>query len=66
MQTVIIVEHDTKDALKSSPLWQPIMDLFLADGAVSVVEISGNVVHDEYTAACLAHSHDRQDDQDNG
>jgi hypothetical protein len=40
MQTKIIIQHDTVEALKSSPLWQLIMDLFLASGPLSVVEIS--------------------------
>lgn len=36
---------------------------FVSDEAVSVEEIA---LDDEYTAACLANSHDRHDDQDNG
>lgn len=40
MQTKIIIEHETVEALKASTLWAQIMALMFVDGAVSVVEIS--------------------------
>ncbi len=64
MFTKIIIKHSSPDALKASPLWREIMAVaFVSDEAVSVEEIA---LDDEYTAACLANSHDRHDDQDNG
>lgn len=39
MQTRIIIEHDTVEALKSSPIWEQIMALMLIDESVSVIEV---------------------------
>ncbi len=39
MRTKIIIRHDDNASLKSHPIWQQIMDLFLADGSVAVEEI---------------------------
>jgi hypothetical protein len=39
MQTKIIIEHKTVEALKASPLWEQLMALMFSDGAVSVVEV---------------------------
>ena len=39
MKTKIIIEHETVEALKASPLWEQIVALMFADGAVSVVEV---------------------------
>lgn len=40
MRTKVIIRHKTNADLKSHPIWAKIMELFLADGDVSVEEIS--------------------------
>ncbi len=41
MQTRIIIEHDSAEALKKSPLWAAIMEVAFVDEApVAVVEIA--------------------------
>lgn len=40
MQTRIIIDHVSVEALKSSPLWREIMAVAFADGDVSVREIA--------------------------
>lgn len=39
MRTRIEIDHADVDALKLSPLWAMVMDLFLAEGPLAVVEI---------------------------
>lgn len=39
MQTKIIIEHATVDALKASPLWKQIVKIMFSEGNVSVVEV---------------------------
>lgn len=44
MQTRVIIEHDTEQALKASPLWEAIMAVLFADegASVSVIEVGKN------------------------
>jgi len=40
MRTTITIEHETVAALKASRIWTEAMELFLAEGEVTVVEIA--------------------------
>ena len=39
MQTKVIINHDSHEALRDSPLWKQIMDTFLVSGPVTVIEV---------------------------
>lgn len=46
MRTKIVIQHDTAERLKSSPLWQEIMAVAFVDGDVSVIEIADEDAED--------------------